>query len=175
MPAGSRLMWRNRTSILNFPTHFKHVRVVTDVWCNIRSVGHKYWLIHGNRSWCTVRTALRLFHVILKSINCDVFRATTACVLIYANLIQNKSKGIYVDTYVYGLRHLLWGFRFPVCRKVDDVAIGHPCTFYLVLYREDRDVAACARSGCDISNGCFPYIFCKIPLFHKSELHVTSS
>ena len=55
-----------------------------------------------------------------------------------------------------GLRSLFWGLRFPVFRRVDYFATGNPCIFYLVLSREDKDVASCARSVRDISNGCFP-------------------
>ena len=65
-------------------------------------------------------------------------------------------KGIYLDTCVYGRRHLFWDLRFPVCRRVDHLATGHPYMFYIVLCREDKYVAACARSVCDIANGCFP-------------------
>jgi len=132
----SRLMWPNSTSISSLPTLFKHVRALTDVWCSIHSVRHKCWLIYGNTNMMHAHV-----QVILKSINSDVFQVVTACVIIYANLKENKSKWIYLDTCVYGPRHLFWGLRYPVCRRVDDLAIGHPCIFYFVLYREEKYVA----------------------------------
>jgi hypothetical protein len=84
------------------------------------------------------------------------FKSWQTCVITYVNLKQNKSEGIYLDSCVYGLRHLFWVLRFPGFRRVNDLAIGHSCIFYLVLYREDKDDASCARSVCDIYNTCFP-------------------
>jgi hypothetical protein len=46
------------------------------------------------RTRCAVRKTLRHFQVILKSINTYVFQVVTACVIVYANIKQNKSKGI---------------------------------------------------------------------------------